>query len=210
MLNNWTVRACAFLKKSFQDTPYETEQGDMATFKRSWKALVLILDVSLSFSNHRKTSHHTVSARTTKQDIIKGMRVEGNALEYKWHILSDFCSSGIRIEIFARISSFACWDKVPSAAVSCFLILSSFCTNGGWSSVCFRGGRPRETERWTKWQMKSAQNHTWGCVRTSTWKLPQRECVCAPNSIYGETNGLRAMRMGPKLLTSLFAYSISY
>lgn len=123
----------------------------------------------LRFQNHRKTSHHTVRARTTKKDIIKRMRGECKTPEYRRHVLSDFCSSGIGIEIFAWISSFAGWSKVPTGAVSCFLILSSFCTNRGRSCVCFHGRRSRKTEM-NKMTDGRCSKDTWRCARTKITK----------------------------------------
>lgn len=114
----------------------------------------------------RKSSHQTVSATTRRKDIIKGIRGEGKMLEYSWHFLSDFCSSGIGIETFGRISSLACWGKAVSVGISCFFSLSSSCTNRGRSRVCFHGRRSRKTERdEQKWQMESAQNDTWRCAK---------------------------------------------
>lgn len=102
----------------------------------------------------RKSSHQTVSATTTRKDIIKGMRGDGKKLEYSWHFLSDLCSSGIGIETFGRVSSLACRGNVVSVGMCCFFSLSSSCTNRGRSCVCFRGRRSRKTERdEQKWQM---------------------------------------------------------
>lgn len=95
----------------------------------------------------RNSSHQTVSATTTRKDIIKGIRGDGKILEYSWHFLSDLCSSGIGIETFGRVSSLACWGNVVSVGICCFFSLSSSCTNRGRSCVCFRGRRSRKTER---------------------------------------------------------------
>lgn len=116
----------------------------------------------------RKSSHQIVSAITTRKDIIKGIRGEGKILEYSWHFLRDFCSSGIGIETFGRVSSLACRGKAVSVGISCFFSLSSSCTNRGRSCVCFRGRRSRKTERdEQKWQMESAQRDTWRCAKFS-------------------------------------------
>lgn len=117
-------------------------------------------------ATQRKRSHQTVSAMTRRKDIIKGMRGEGKRLEYRWHFLSDFCSSGIEIETFGGAASLAGRGKAVSVGISCFFSLSSSCTNRGCSRVCFRGRRSRKTERdEQKWQMESAQNDTWRCAK---------------------------------------------
>lgn len=115
----------------------------------------------------RKSSHQTVSAMTRRKDIIKGTRGEGKIrLEYSWHFLSDFCSSGIAIETFGRVASLAVRGKAVSVGISCFFSLSSSCTNRGRSRFCFCGRRSRKTERdEQKWQMESAQNDTWRCAK---------------------------------------------
>lgn len=117
-------------------------------------------------ATQRKSSHQTVSAITRRKDIIKGIRGEGKTLEYSWHFLSDFCSSGIAIETFGRVASLAGRGKAVSVGISCSFSLSSSCTNRGRSRVCFRGRRSRKTERdEQKWQMESAQNDTWRCAK---------------------------------------------
>lgn len=117
-------------------------------------------------ATQRKSSHQTVSAMTRRKDIIKGIRGEGKMLEYSWHFLSDFCSSGIAIETFGRVASLAGRGKAVSVGIACFFSLSSSCTNRGRSRVCFRGRRSRKTERdEQKWQMESAQNDTWRCAK---------------------------------------------
>lgn len=116
-------------------------------------------------ATQRKSSHQTVSATTRRKDIIKGIRGEGK-LEYSWHFLSAFCSSGIAIETFGRVASLAGRGKAVSVGISCFFSLSSSCTNRGRPRVCFRGRRSRKTERdEQKWQMESAQNDTWRCAK---------------------------------------------
>lgn len=117
-------------------------------------------------ATQRKSNHQTVSAMTRRKDIIKGIRGEGKMLEYSWHFLSDFCSSGIVIETFGRVASLAGRGKAVSVGISCSFSLSSFCTNRGRSCVCFHGRRSRKTERdEQKWQMESAQNDTWRCAK---------------------------------------------
>lgn len=117
-------------------------------------------------ATQRKSSHQTVSAMTRRKDIIKGIRGEGKMLEYSWHFLSVFWSSGIAIETFGRVASLAGREKAVSVDISCFFSLSSSCTNRGRSRVCFHGRRSRKTERdEQKWQMESAQNDTWRCAK---------------------------------------------
>lgn len=164
-----TQRHTAGLTRRSQGVPSlgqrTTETGKTRTRKmqqrlrpRNSGALVLRFQHD-PVATQRKSSHQTVSAMTRRKDIIKGIRGEGKTLEYSRHFLSDFCSSGIGIETFGRVSSLACWGKAVSVGTSCFFSLSSSCTNRGRSCVCFRGRRSRKTERdEQKWQMESAQN----------------------------------------------------
>lgn len=48
---------------------------------KSSTVLVLTCQVSTLFSDHRNTNHQTANARTTRKDIMKGIRGDGKVLE---------------------------------------------------------------------------------------------------------------------------------
>lgn len=162
---NTSVMGCPSLGQRTMEIKDQDKEDAAETKPRNSGALVLRFQHD-PVATQRKSSHHTVSAMTRRKDIIKGMRGEGKRLEYRWHFLSDFCSSGIAIETFGRVASLAGRGMAVSVGISCFFSLSSSCTNRGRSRVCFRGRRSRKTERdEQKWQMESAQNDTWRCAK---------------------------------------------
>lgn len=133
---------------------------------KSSMVLALIFQTHTLFSDHRKTSHQTANARTTRKDITKGIRGDGKLLKWRWHFLRGLWSSGIGMETLGRISSFSCWGKALSGGLSCLLIFSSPCTNRARSCVCFHGRRSRKTEKDEqndRWKM--LKNDTWGCAK---------------------------------------------
>ena len=64
-----------------QDQRHNVGNYTVQAIDKSSMVLVLTCQRSTLFSNHRKISHQTASARTRRKDIMKGTRGDGKALE---------------------------------------------------------------------------------------------------------------------------------
>lgn len=60
---------------------YHTGDNIVEANNKSSMVLVLTFQMSTLFSDHRKTNHQTANARTTRKDIMKGIRGDGKVLE---------------------------------------------------------------------------------------------------------------------------------
>lgn len=60
---------------------HHTGDNTVEVNDQSSMVLVLTLQASALFSDHRKTNHQTANARTMRKDIMKGIRGDGKVLE---------------------------------------------------------------------------------------------------------------------------------